>query len=311
MKKVIMNSEPKVSVIMLTYNREKMVGHMIECILSQTMEEFEFIIINNGSTDGSQEVIETYAKRDKRIRIVQREGGNIGSARNMGLSLAKGTYVAFVDDDDVCEKDFLEFLYQLITNEEADISICGATWSEHDEKYVMNAEEAMERLLWRKNYNVAFPTKMFKRILFDNNRFPEHGKYDDIYLMPKMIAEANRIVYHGLSKYDFIRHESNNSIWTQKHYLLDVETLKEYLEVYDERTKWLNKLFPQSMQKWNYFNWSFMISMVEKISRYNLEECLEIKNQLIKTLNCHKQTFCQCPWILEEEKEWMNQYVID
>lgn len=61
------------------------------------------------------------------------------------------------------------------------------------------------------------------------------GEYDDIYLMPKMIASTGKVAYHGLSKYHFDRHESNNSVWTQNHHLLDVETLKEYLK------EWMNR----------------------------------------------------------------------
>lgn len=315
MEDIILNqianiNSPQVSVIMLTYNREKMVGRMIECILSQTYKDYEFIIIDNGSTDHSSEIVDRYAQQDQRIRVIHRKCGNIGSGRNAGLSIAKGKYIAFVDDDDVCEKDFLSFLYNLITENNADISICGAKWSNIDKKYLMNSEQAIEMLLWRKNYNVAFPTKMFKRELFEKHMFLESGKYDDIYLMPKIIVEANKIAYHGISKYDFVRHETNNSAWTQKHQLLDVETLKEYLNVYEERTDWLVKRFPQSADKWNYFNWSFMVSMVEKISRLQLSDCDNIRQRLIKTLKQNYNAFYYAPWISEKEKEWMDHYVV-
>lgn len=309
MYQAITEKKPKVSVIMLTYNREKMVSTMIECILAQTFRDFEFIIIDNGSTDRSGEIAEQYAKQDSRIRVIHRQCGNIGSGRNVGISTSRGEYIAFVDDDDICDKDFLEFLYKLIENNSADISICGANWSNFNEKCLMNAEQAMETLLWRRKYNVAFPTKMFRRKLFDGNLFLEEGKYDDIYLMPRIIAEANKVVYHGISKYNFIRHETNNSAWTQKHELLDAYTLKEYLKVYDERTKWLCGKFPESTDKWHYFNWSFMISMVEKIGRLKLTDCLEIQEKMISVLKIHYKVFYDCPWISEKEKEWMNMYI--
>ena len=75
--------------------------------LKQTFEDFEFIIVNNGSTDRSGEIADQYAAEDARIRVIHRERGNIGSGRNTGLNAAQGEYIAFIDDDDTCAPDFL------------------------------------------------------------------------------------------------------------------------------------------------------------------------------------------------------------
>ncbi len=310
MKDPASEKQPEISVIMLTYNREHFLARMIDCILAQTFQNFEFIIVDNGSRDRSGKIADEYAQRDRRIQVIHRERGNIGSGRNTGLDAARGTYIAFVDDDDTCEPDFLAFLHQLAEDANADISICGATWANIDEKRLMDAEQAVEMLLWRKNYNVAFPTKLFRRELFRQNRFLETGKYDDIYLMPKIIANAKKIAYHGLSKYHFDRHTGNNSAWTQNHHLLDAETLQEYLDVYQERAGWLSERFPDSAEKWQYFTWSFMLSMVEKISRLKLTGCYEIQKGLIAQLNANYHTLYHCPWILENEKAWMKRYLM-
>ena len=103
-----------ISVIMLTYNREELVGRAIDCILAQTYRDFEFIIVDNGSSDRSGAIADEYAAKDSRIRVIHRERGNIGSGRNAGLDAAKGEYIAFIDDDDWTEPDFLEFLYNLL-----------------------------------------------------------------------------------------------------------------------------------------------------------------------------------------------------
>ena len=116
-----------ISVLMLTYNRENLVGRAIESILVQTYKDFEFIIVDNGSTDKSGDIAEEYAKKDSRIKVIHRKRGNIGAGRNTALDAAKGDYVAFIDDDDWAEPDFLEFLRNLIVENNADISICGAT----------------------------------------------------------------------------------------------------------------------------------------------------------------------------------------
>ena len=79
-----------ISVIMLTYNRERLVPRAIESILNQTYQDFEFLIVDNGSTDKSGKIADTYARQDTRIRVIHRERGNIGAGRNTGLDTARG-----------------------------------------------------------------------------------------------------------------------------------------------------------------------------------------------------------------------------
>lgn len=299
-----------ISVIMLTYNREVLVSRAIESILAQTYRDFEFIIVDNGSTDHSGQIADEYAEQDARIQVIHRERGNIGSGRNTGLDAAKGEYITFIDDDDWAEPDFLEFLLNLVEKNGADVSICGAADKVFEEKKIMTAEEALIELMWRKKYNMAFPTKLFRKELAEHLRFPEEGAYDDIALMYKLLAEAKRVAYHGLPKYTFYRHPGNNSAWTTDHSLLTPETLEEYLTAYRTRTEWLSEKFPNSAPTWRYFEWSFMISMVEKISRLRLHDCEIIQKQLIQELNMHWEEFLACPEILEFEKDWMQTYIM-
>ncbi len=300
---------PKISVIMLTYNREDLVSRAIESILAQTEPDFEFIIVDNGSVDRSGEIADVYAVKDNRIRVIHREKGSIGSGRNTGLDAVRGEFVVFIDDDDWTEPDFLAFLYALATENSAEVAICGATDKVFDEKKVMTAEEALIELMWRKKYNMAFPTKLFSRRLADMLRFPEEGVYDDIALMYRLLAEANKVAYHGLPKYTFYRHESNNSAWTTNHSLLNAETLDEYLYAYRTRTEWLSERFPGSAAAFRYFEWSFMISMVEKIFRLQLAGCEKQLSHMTRILRENKKEFLEAPEILEFEKEWMRKYI--
>ena len=298
-----------ISVLMLTYNREKMVGRAIESILAQTYRDFEFIIVDNGSTDRSGAVAEEYATRDSRIRVIHRARGNIGAGRNTALDAARGEYLTFLDDDDWAEPDFLAFLLELLEENDADVAICGATGRVYDEKKVMSAEEALIELMWRKKYNVAFPTKLFRRELMEHLRFPVDGKYDDIALMYRLLAEAKRVAYHGLPKYTFYRHPGNNSAWTTDHSKLTPETLQEYLDAYRTRTQWLSEKFPNSAGAFQYFEWSFMISMVEKIQRLKLSGCRSQLGAMLTVLRANRNTFLRCPEILDVERDWMKHYV--
>lgn len=297
-----------ISVIMLTYNRENLVSRAIESILAQTFRDFEFIIVDNGSTDRSGQIAEEYAIKDSRIRVIHRERGNIGSGRNAGLDAAQGEYITFIDDDDWAEPDFLEFLLNLLQENCADVAICGAADKVFDEKKVMTAEEALVELMWRKKYNMAFPTKLFQRELVEHLRFPEDGAYDDIALMYRLLAKAKMVAYHGLPKYTFYRHPGNNSAWTTNHSLLTPETLDEYLTAYRTRTEWLCEQFPNSAPTWRYFEWSFMISMVEKVKRLNISECEKQLEFMSNELLEHRQDFLNTPEILEVEQKWLRQY---
>jgi glycosyltransferase involved in cell wall biosynthesis len=294
---------------MLTYNREPLVGRMIECVLRQGFRDFEFIIVDNGSTDLSGAIADECAGRDERVRVIHRERGNIGSGRNAGLDAARGEYVAFIDDDDYCEPDFLGFLHALAVENGADVAICGSAGRAYDERREYSAEEAVIELLWRRRFNVQFPTKLIRRSLFDGLRFSEQARYDDIELAPQILAGADRVAYHGLPKYAFVRHEGNNSAWTTDHSLLDAETLAEYLDVYRRRTDWLCARFPGSGAAWRYFEWSFQISMLEKIARLGLSGCAAMAEELRRGLAEHSAGFLGNPLTLDFEREWMMRYV--
>ncbi len=313
-------AKTEISVIMLTYNREGLVARAIESILNQTFKDFEFIIVDNGSTDRSGAIADEYALKDSRFKIIHREQGNIGSGRNAGLDAATGKYVAFIDDDDYAETDFLEFLYNLAKNHNADIAVCGSTKEEngqqlpngiyqYDEKYIMDAEQATVNFLWRKLYNAAMPTKLVRREMFDNIRFLNEGKYDDITTTYRYFANAEIVVAHGLPKYCFYRHPGNNSSAATKHHLLNPVQLDEYLAAFRERTEYISKVLPRLAGLALYSEWSYMISMVEKIHRYGLNNCADLLELMCDNLRAHWDDFYNGKYILEFEKGWMERYV--
>lgn len=298
-----------ISVIMLTYNRENLVSRAIESILAQTYRDFEFIIVDNGSTDRSGQIAEEHAARDSRIRVIHRARGNIGSGRNAGLDAAQGDYIAFIDDDDWAEPDLLEFLLDLAQEDRANVAICGTSNKIFYEKETMTSEKALVELMWRKKYNVGFPAKLFHKNLIQRFRFSEEDKFDDISLMYMLFAHASRVAYHGLPKYNVYRHPGNHSSWTEDHRLLTAEILEEYLRAYRTRTIWLCKMFPERAGTFQYFEWSFMISMVEKVARLNIYSCEKQLAYMRQELQEHRKEFLGAPEILDFEKEWMEKYV--
>lgn len=313
-----MDQMVKVSVIMLTYNREALVGRAIESILTQTMEDFEYIIVDNGSTDRSGDIAEEYAKKDSRIRVLHIPKSNIGTGRNAGLDVARGEYITFIDDDDTAEPDMLDFLYGLAKEAGAEISFCGSTKEVEgeflpncvfEEKMVMTPEEAVVLLLKRKKCNAAMPTKLVKRELFDDIRFLPEGKYDDIRATYKYFACANKVAAHGAPKYCFWRHPGNNSAFTTNDLLLTPEQLDEYFDAFRERTEFLSAKLPKIADYAQYSEWSYMISMCNKISKNNLVSCQKQLEFVKRELAEHYDEFYGSPYIEEFEKEFMRKYI--
>ena len=308
----------KVSVIMLTYNREDLVGRAIESILSQTMTDFEYIIVDNGSSDRSGEIAEEYAKKDSRIKVVHIPKSNIGTGRNTGLDLATGEYITFIDDDDTAEPDMLEFLYNLAVENGADISLSGSIKEVEgeflpncvfEEKLLMTPEEAVVTLLKRKKYTAAMPSKLLKKELFDKIRFKTEGKYDDISVVYKYFAEAKKVAAHGIPKYCFWRHPGNNSAFTTNDLLLTPEQLDEYFEAFRERTEYLSAKLPDIADYAQYSEWSYMISMCNKISKNNLVSCQKQLDFVKKELTEHYDEFYDSPHTQEFEREFMRKYI--
>lgn len=311
-------SEVKISVIMLTFNREYLVEKAIQSIRNQTFQNFEFIIVDNGSTDKSGSIAEAYLGLDNRIRVIHRDRGTIGSGRNTGLNAAQGDYITFIDDDDWCEPDYLEFLYRLAIDYKAEISICGVYKEENgrttpvgiqNEIYSMNAEESIIQLMWRKRYNTGFPTKLILRRLFDGIRFNETGQYEDISLMYKILARANLVISHGQPKYHVYRHDGNNSSITTKDDSITPEYLSSYRTAYRERTIWLCQKFPVNKSYWWYFDWSFQLSMVNKIVLNHLAGCDNHLKEMQNELRYNYTNFYQSPYIHDFEKLRLEKYV--
>lgn len=298
-----------VSVLMLTYNRENLVSRAIESILNQTYSNFEFIIVDNGSTDKSGQIADEYAQKDSRIRVIHRDKGTISAGRNTALDAAQGDYLAFIDDDDWVEPDFLEFLLNLAVKNQADVAICGTSDKSFDERIIMNAEEALIELMWRRRYNVGFPTKLIRKHLLVDRRFPDEIRFDDIALMYQILANTDTVAYHGLPKYHVYRHDGNNSSWTTHHEQLTPEILQEYLHAYRTRTEWLSERFPSSADTFSYFEWSFMISMVEKIERLRLTSCYPLLDRMKENLRHYFQQFYNSIHLQPYEKEWMDTYI--
>lgn len=120
----MMNQNPLVSVIVAAYNAEKYIRRCLDSILAQTMPDFEVIVVNDGSTDGTPAILDEYAAKDPRVRVIHKPNGGVASARQAGLDAAQGEYTIHADSDDWVEPEMLEELYRKAREEELDMIIC-------------------------------------------------------------------------------------------------------------------------------------------------------------------------------------------
>lgn len=116
---------PKVSIIIPIYNTEKYLYKCLESVTDQTLSDIEIICVNDGSTDGSLQIMQEFASKDSRIKIVQKENGGLVSARKAGVEAATGEYIGYVDSDDYIEPDMYERMYQTAREQQVDMVTCG------------------------------------------------------------------------------------------------------------------------------------------------------------------------------------------
>ena len=127
-----------VSIIVPVYNTEEYLDRCLDSIQNQTLKEIEIIVVNDGSTDSSLEIIKKHMNEDNRIVLIDQENGGQSAARNSGIKIAKGQYIGFVDSDDYIEKNMYESLYNMCKKNETDIAICNLYKINGESKEIWN-----------------------------------------------------------------------------------------------------------------------------------------------------------------------------
>lgn len=187
----------KVSIIVPVYNTEKYLNKCIDSLINQTLKDIEIIIINDGSTDNSDNIIKSY--KDSRIKYISKSNEGIGKTRNIGIDLAKGEYLAFVDSDDYIANDFCEKMYNKAQKDNCDVVICNF-YKESKGLIKVNLDSFDDSSLQENpalinKINLGPCNKIYKKSLFDNpdNRFVENLKYEDAPFIVKILLSANKI----------------------------------------------------------------------------------------------------------------------
>lgn len=214
-----------ISIVIPVYNVEKYLDTCLNSIVNQTFKDLEIILVNDGSKDASGLKCNQWADKDNRIIVIHQENRGLSAARNIGIDRATGEYLMFVDSDDVVSNKICEILYNVLKNNDADLSICGTKhiFSEndcifdsfYDKTYCFSAEEAICSLWYQSNFLPSAWGKLYKRRLFDNIRFTEGIIFEDIDIMHEVFYQCKKIVYNETPVYGYVHHE--NSITTNNY----------------------------------------------------------------------------------------------
>ncbi|HHV50237.1 MAG TPA: glycosyltransferase family 2 protein [Clostridiales bacterium] len=225
----------KISVIMPVYKVEKYVGRAIESILAQTLKEFEFLIVDDGSPDNSGKICDEYAAKDSRIRVFHRENGGAPSARNMAMDHAQGKYYYFMDGDDWAEPTMLEDMYELAEKNNAQLVVTGYFIDTYysDTEYItfnqVQPDAVYDQKSFRENAYKLFDcnllytpwNKLYSREYVDSKgiRFPQTF-WDDFPFVLSVIRDVERVVVSSKQYYHFIRAraESETAVYRPNMY---------------------------------------------------------------------------------------------
>lgn len=239
-----------ISVIINVYNREKFIGKCIESIINQTYRNLEILIINDGSTDNTLKICESY--QDNRIRIISTKNSGLSLSRNVGIENSKGEYLYFVDSDDFVENDVIEYLYNLCKKYNAKFSTClpltifdyNFNVKKVKEKVkVIDSYEMLKKVLIVENMAGTIWNKLLKKELFKNIRF-ENRIINDVVVTYKLVIEAEKIAYSNQIKYYYLKHI--NAVTTKGFEKLDrsMDFYKAGLERYEN----VKKIYPNLIE---------------------------------------------------------------
>ena len=213
----------KISVIVPVYNCEEYLPACLDSILAQTYQNFELILIDDGSRDGSGAICDDYAGRDSRIRVVHQENGGVSRARNRGLELVTGDVVSFIDSDDTLEPEMYALLVETMQRYDADIAHCGyqhivgeEVRLVHDTKRVIpqNRQEALDCFVSGRLFGGGLWNKLFRVALIEGMRFREDLKInEDILFNFQAFCKAEKTVFADFALYHYIAHFGTSAVF--------------------------------------------------------------------------------------------------
>lgn len=234
------NVPSKVSIIVPVYNVENYLTKCLDSLIGQSLQDIEILVVNDGSKDRSEEIIQQYAgKYPGKIKAFSKENGGLSDARNFGIDRATGDYIGFVDSDDYVTEVMFEEMFLLAEKHDAKMVICNIQKVDENGKVVQKLTQLpnMPENINLENHFSVFSdvsyfacNKLFKKELFDQKRFKKGVHFEDIQLIPQLLLECETIAQTQNYHYQYF--ERTDSI-TKTHTEKGLDMLKAVKDVED------------------------------------------------------------------------------
>lgn len=239
-----------ISIIVPIYNAEKYLNKCLDSLINQSKEELEFILVNDGSTDSTEEIIKSY--KDKRIKYFKNKNQGIGKTRNFGIEKATSKYIMFLDSDDYLEENACEELFNKVSSEKLDLAICDyyklyEDGRKEDEKLPSfentTLKETPNLLL---DINLAPWNKIYSRELITKNniRFVENLKYEDAPFVAECLDKAKKIGKVDLMLNAYIIH-GNSETTVRDERIFDILKIIEMIRNYFLKKEYMTEVINQ------------------------------------------------------------------
>lgn len=265
-----MDETQLISVVVPIYNLEKILDKSLPSILAQSYSNMEIILVNDGSTDQSGFICDSYAQKDNRVLVIHKENGGLSDARNTGIRRAKGDYLLLIDGDDILHYQMVELLYTALRKHDADVSICELKWVEEKdiaqiqqrEEAILDdrewtSEEAFYHLLDYHTY-VKFAVacnKLYKRSLFEDISYPLGKIHEDEFVTYRIYDKTRKVVELPNELYYYIQREDSLTHLELSEKRFDkVEAYREMIQYSLDR----NLFVPLALDRY-FYEWMFFL----------------------------------------------------
>ena len=280
-------TQPLISIIVPVYKTEQYLPQCIESILAQTYKNLEIILIEDGSPDNCGAICDKYAAQDKRIVVVHKENGGVSSARNVGLKIAKGEYIGFVDSDDYIAPDMYEYLYGLIVRENVGIAMCNFYQEKNYNWKVISQIDQMEKKYSNLQiFNVTLWTylmnKLFKNVVLSNMRFKEGLSFGEDALFLFQVLQQSDCIVSNKAKYYYRDNLTSATSSFRKNHLGHLKNTQQYLS------------FAKKHHLWRFYSrryWDYLECISAWIGWLALDENQDQKSVCILQSHCRRNVW--------------------
>ncbi|MDQ0344467.1 glycosyltransferase involved in cell wall biosynthesis [Lederbergia wuyishanensis] len=261
---------PKVSVVVPIYKVQKYIRRCIDSIVEQTFPNVEIILVNDGSPDNCGQIIDEYAKKDHRIKVVHKENGGLSDARNKGMEYVTGEYTLFVDSDDWIERNMIEELVKISLDNQADVVQSSFYYAYHDyllydNRYfsknhpnkLLNNHELMYELICNEKVKNFAWGKLYKTNLIKDLQFKKGVLFEDVFWSHLVMQRVHTYVITHIPMYYYFQ-RSESIVFNYSLRNLDI------IEGLKERHKFVEQYYP------NLINESFKVILSNCLIHYNL-----------------------------------------